>query len=164
MAANCSFSTESLEKRYLKKASGIIFMTVSTPLSKDTMSRFLPTGSLVPGNHTLWGLQARRSKTMRISRVSHPSSVQAAARMCHITTGNTKMLTAISPGIIPRAAAALFDRLAGPPPLLRHGSSGLRTPTRYSTSSPPTPASLAKANAHDNWQLKATYVEVTLYF
>ncbi|KAL9602512.1 MAG: hypothetical protein Q9219_001807 [cf. Caloplaca sp. 3 TL-2023] len=63
-------------------------------------------------------------------------------------------------GIIPRAAAQLFARLAGPPPLRRHGSSGLRTPTRYSTSSPPTLSSLAKANASENWQLKATYVEI----
>ncbi|KAL8950843.1 MAG: hypothetical protein Q9222_003141 [Ikaeria aurantiellina] len=63
-------------------------------------------------------------------------------------------------GIVPRAAAALFDTLAGPPPLRRHGSSGLRTPTRYSTSSPPTLASLAKANSSENWQLKATYVEI----
>ncbi|KAL8714318.1 MAG: hypothetical protein Q9220_001649 [cf. Caloplaca sp. 1 TL-2023] len=65
-----------------------------------------------------------------------------------------------SVGIVPRAAAALFDTLAGPPPLRRHGSSGLRTPTRYSTSSPPTLASLAKANASENWQLKASYVEI----
>ncbi|KAL8909044.1 MAG: hypothetical protein Q9171_005201 [Xanthocarpia ochracea] len=63
-------------------------------------------------------------------------------------------------GIVPRAAAALFNQLAGPPPLRRHGSSGLRTPTRYSTTSPPTLASLARANANENWQLKATYVEI----
>ncbi|KAL8997033.1 MAG: hypothetical protein Q9188_006425 [Gyalolechia gomerana] len=63
-------------------------------------------------------------------------------------------------GIVPRAAAALFARLAGPPPLRRHGSSGLRTPTRYSTSSPPTLSSFAKVNASESWQLKATYVEI----
>lgn len=63
-------------------------------------------------------------------------------------------------GIVPRAATALFARLAGPPPLHRHGSSGLRTPTRYSTSSPPTLSSLAKGNANESWQLKATYVEI----
>ncbi|KAL9000138.1 MAG: hypothetical protein Q9169_001213 [Polycauliona sp. 2 TL-2023] len=63
-------------------------------------------------------------------------------------------------GIVPRAAAALFNQLAGPPPLRRHGSSGLRTPTRYSTTSPPTLSNLARANAHENWQLKATYVEI----
>ncbi|KAL8829998.1 MAG: hypothetical protein Q9170_005935 [Blastenia crenularia] len=63
-------------------------------------------------------------------------------------------------GIVPRAAAALFARLAGPPPLRRHGSSGIRTPTRYSTSSPPTLSSLAKTSAGENWQLKVTYVEI----
>ncbi|KAI4276942.1 MAG: hypothetical protein LQ337_002151 [Flavoplaca oasis] len=63
--------------------------------------------------------------------------------------------------VVPRAAAALFNQLAGPPPpLRRHGSSGLRTPTRYSTTSTPTLASLARANANENWQLKATYVEI----
>ncbi|KAL8672814.1 MAG: hypothetical protein Q9168_002751 [Polycauliona sp. 1 TL-2023] len=67
--------------------------------------------------------------------------------------------------IVPRAAAALFNQLnqlAGPPPLRRHGSSGLRTPTRYSTASTPTLSSLARANAiaNENWQLKATYVEI----
>ncbi|KAL8691196.1 MAG: hypothetical protein Q9218_003523 [Villophora microphyllina] len=59
-----------------------------------------------------------------------------------------------------RAAAALFSQLAGPPPLRRHGSSGIRTPTRYSTTSPPTPSSLAKASTNEDWQLKATYVEI----
>ncbi|KAL8677894.1 MAG: hypothetical protein Q9186_005705 [Xanthomendoza sp. 1 TL-2023] len=63
-------------------------------------------------------------------------------------------------GIVPRAAAALFHRLAGPPPLRRHGSSGLRTPTRYSTTSPPTLSTLARAGANENWQLRATYVEI----
>ncbi|KAI4235252.1 MAG: hypothetical protein LQ349_003290 [Xanthoria aureola] len=63
-------------------------------------------------------------------------------------------------GIVPRAAAALFNQLAGPPPLRRHGSSSLRTPTRYSTTSPPTLSNLARANANENWQLKATYVEI----
>ncbi|KAL8777792.1 MAG: hypothetical protein Q9203_002362 [Teloschistes exilis] len=63
-------------------------------------------------------------------------------------------------GVVPRAAAALFSHLAGPPPFRRHGSSSLRTPTRYSTSSPPTLSSLAKVNANEDWQLKATYVEI----
>ncbi|KAI4249340.1 MAG: hypothetical protein LQ352_005692 [Teloschistes flavicans] len=63
-------------------------------------------------------------------------------------------------GIVPRAAAALFSQLAGPPPFRRHGSSSLRTPTRYSTTSPPTLSSLAKASANEDWQLRATYVEI----
>ncbi|KAL8732522.1 MAG: hypothetical protein Q9166_002736 [cf. Caloplaca sp. 2 TL-2023] len=63
-------------------------------------------------------------------------------------------------GVVPRAAAALFDKLAGPPPLRRHGSSGLRTPTRYSTASTPTLLTVGGAGANENWQLKATYVEI----
>ena len=67
-------------------------------------------------------------------------------------------------GVIPRAAGALFEKLAGPPALRRSGSSGLRTPTRYSMHSPVGLAALAKAQAQasedKNWQMKATYVEV----
>lgn len=67
-------------------------------------------------------------------------------------------------GIIPRAASALFEKLAGPPTLRRSGSSGLRTPTRYSMHSTVGLAALAKAQAQanedKNWQMKATYVEI----
>ncbi|KAL9592979.1 MAG: hypothetical protein Q9179_006199 [Wetmoreana sp. 5 TL-2023] len=71
------------------------------------------------------------------------------------------MVQVTSPtSIVPRAAAALFNKLTGPPPLRRHGSSGLRTPTRYSSTSPPTLSTLAKASASEDWQLKATYVEI----
>lgn len=58
----------------------------------------------------------------------------------------------------------LFEKLSGPPPLNRSGSSGLRTPTRYSMHSTQSLAQLAKANAaaEKNWQMKATYVEVSL--
>ncbi|KAL8840659.1 MAG: hypothetical protein Q9205_001458 [Flavoplaca limonia] len=77
------------------------------------------------------------------------------------TSGPAEQSNSHLMGVVPRAAAALFNQLAGPPPpLRRHGSSGLRTPTRYSTTSPPTLASLARANANENWQLKATYVEI----
>lgn len=67
-------------------------------------------------------------------------------------------------GVIPRAAGALFEKLAGPPTLRRSGSSGLRTPTRFSMHSTMGLAALAKAQAQanedKNWQMKATYVEV----
>ena len=67
-------------------------------------------------------------------------------------------------GVIPRAVSALFEKLAGPPTLRRSGSSGLRTPTRYSMHSTTGLAALAKAHAQasedKNWQMKATYVEV----
>lgn len=67
-------------------------------------------------------------------------------------------------GVIPRAAGALFEKLAGPPTLRRSGSSGLRTPTRFSMHSTMGLAALAKAQAQanedKNWQMKATYVEI----
>ena len=67
-------------------------------------------------------------------------------------------------GVIPRAASALFEKLTGPPTLRRSGSSGLRTPTRYSVQSTVGLAALAKAQAQaseeKSWQMKATYVEV----
>ena len=71
------------------------------------------------------------------------------------------------PGVIPRAATALFEKLAGPPSLNRSGSSGLRTPTRYSVHSIHSIqnfASLAKANAQKSWEMHATYVEVGLRY
>lgn len=62
-------------------------------------------------------------------------------------------------GVIPRAAQLLFDKLDGPSKHNRNGSTtGLRTPQRYSMSSA---ASFGKLNLEKNWQLKATYVEVT---
>lgn len=63
-------------------------------------------------------------------------------------------------GVIPRAAAALFEKLTGPPVLGRNASSGLRSPNRYSTTSVHTLQSLAKAATDKTWQMKATYVEV----
>ena len=58
-------------------------------------------------------------------------------------------------GVIPRAGAALFEKLQGPPPNNRNSMSGLRTPTRYSTN-----ASTLSKSAEKNWTLKATYVEI----
>ena len=57
---------------------------------------------------------------------------------------------------------ALFEKLSGPPVLHRNGSSGIKTPTRYSINSVHTLQSLAKAGSEKSWQLKATYVEVRL--
>ena len=69
-------------------------------------------------------------------------------------------------GVIPRAASALFEKLTGPPTLRRSESSGLRTPTRYSVHSTMGLAPIAKAQAQasedKHWQMKATYVEVSL--
>ena len=63
-------------------------------------------------------------------------------------------------GVIPRAAQLLFDQLDGPAKHNRNSSTGLRTPSRYSTSSS---SSFGKGSSFDkNWQLKATYVEVRI--
>ncbi|KAI9669508.1 MAG: hypothetical protein M1829_005097 [Trizodia sp. TS-e1964] len=58
-------------------------------------------------------------------------------------------------GVIPRAAIALFEKLAGGSDA-RASSSALRTPTRYSTNSVQT---LLKA-ADQKWTMTATYVEI----
>ncbi|KUL83127.1 hypothetical protein ZTR_11003 [Talaromyces verruculosus] len=59
-------------------------------------------------------------------------------------------------GIIPRAAQLLFEKL-DTPKHSRTQSSGLRTPARYSMSSP----QIFNRNPVDKtWQLKATYVEI----
>lgn len=70
--------------------------------------------------------------------------------------GNGQFVQSLScAGVVPRAAAALFDKLVGP--ALR---SGIRSP-RYSTNGA---AALASFNrpVDKNWQMKATYVEVSL--
>lgn len=61
---------------------------------------------------------------------------------------------------MPRAAQLLFDQLTGGQSHNRSGSSGLRTPTRYSVSSSQSQSSFGRALLDKNWQLKATYVEV----
>ena len=75
----------------------------------------------------------------------------------------TPVADLLVPGVIPRAAGVLFEHLFGPSGFKRNGSSSLRTPPRYSTSSAqnlPTLASLGKSSDGSSWQMKATYVEV----
>lgn len=59
-------------------------------------------------------------------------------------------------GVIPRAAAALFQHLGASQLDNRNSLSGLRAPKRYSTMS--TPA--APKGKEPDWIMKATYVEV----
>lgn len=61
-------------------------------------------------------------------------------------------------GVIPRAAAALFEKLTGNPQS-RIAGSGLRAPARYSTAGLGALQNFSK-NIEKNWTLKATYVEV----
>lgn len=58
--------------------------------------------------------------------------------------------------MIPRAAAALFEKLEGAAPKSsnRNSMSQLKAPLRYSAQSPTT------AKTEKNWQLRATYVEI----
>lgn len=161
-AANCSSLIKSLGKTRSRKKFGTTFVTVSMPLFRGSTSRFWPTDSQARANPTRWALPARLSKVIRILWVSRFPFKPLLPPIAPSHGENVKITELLSAGIVPRAAAALFNQLAGPPPLRRHGSSGLRTPTRYSTTSPPTLSSLARANANENWQLKATYVEVFL--
>ncbi|KAI1084804.1 chromosome-associated kinesin KIF4B [Whalleya microplaca] len=70
------------------------------------------------------------------------------------TSGPSEQGDDDSMGVIPRAAAALFEKLEGPTRNPNRSSmSQLRAPARYSVQSP-TP------KADKNWQLKATYVEI----
>ena len=60
-------------------------------------------------------------------------------------------------GVIPRAAAALFEKLDGPSPKgnpNRSSMSQLRAPARFSQQSPSLP------RAEKNWTMRATYVEI----
>nr|KMM66636.1 kinesin-II 85 kDa subunit [Coccidioides posadasii RMSCC 3488] len=62
-------------------------------------------------------------------------------------------------GIVPRAAQMLFEKLTDSNANhSRTGSTGLRTPARYSIAS--SLPNFGKGNLDKNWQLKATYVEI----
>ncbi|KAF2747302.1 P-loop containing nucleoside triphosphate hydrolase protein [Sporormia fimetaria CBS 119925] len=60
-------------------------------------------------------------------------------------------------GIIPRAAAILFEKLEGSSHISRPSGSSIRPPSRISGIGLPV---TAKTSANKNWQLRATYVEV----
>ncbi|CAO2650758.1 Nn.00g020500.m01.CDS01 [Neocucurbitaria sp. VM-36] len=70
------------------------------------------------------------------------------------TTGPREQGDADIMGIIPRAAALLFEKLEGPSN--RASGSGIRAPTRLSGLHNLS----GKSAANRNWQLKATYVEI----
>jgi hypothetical protein len=69
-------------------------------------------------------------------------------------------------GVIPRAAAQLFESLQGPTPNHARQNSGLKTPTRYSATSMTgllqngSFQNHSKASNDKAWQMTATYVEV----
>lgn len=73
----------------------------------------------------------------------------------HCIEKTIDILTA-APGIIPRAAALLFEKLDGPS---KSAASGIRVPSRLSGMQNPS-AKSSSSQPNRNWQLKATYVEV----
>ncbi len=132
---------------------------------KVIMCLSLPTASQGPENPTPWARLALLSRVILDTWVGDTNVVdEYGDAWIKPSCLNRAPLMHNSLGVIPRAASALFERLAGPPTLRRSGSSGLRTPTRYSVHSTMGLAALAKAQAHAsedrNWQMKATYVEV----
>jgi len=74
----------------------------------------------------------------------------------HFYLSGTEVNTNDVLGVIPRAGAALFEKLDGPRPSNRNSMSGLRTPTRYSANA----AAMLAKGVEKNWSLKATYVEI----
>ncbi|KAH3979859.1 hypothetical protein HBI56_143350 [Parastagonospora nodorum] len=72
------------------------------------------------------------------------------------TTGPTEQGDSQIKGIIPRAAATLFETLEGPS--LKASGSGIRAPSRASGFGSQSFAN--KSSANSNWQLRATYVEI----
>jgi hypothetical protein len=70
------------------------------------------------------------------------------------TTGPQEQADADIMGIIPRAAATLFEKLEGS--TTRASGSGIRAPSRSSSFG----LQGIKSPTNKNWQLKATYVEV----
>lgn len=62
-------------------------------------------------------------------------------------------------GIIPRAAAALFDKLS-PSSSKQPNGTGIRMPKRYSGLNGPTDGTAGKKE-DKSWQLSVTYVEVS---
>jgi hypothetical protein len=62
-------------------------------------------------------------------------------------------------GIVPRAAAVLFDRLRASGHTRQ--TSGIRQPNRFSMGNIPSYSAIKAQIEDKNWQMKATYVEVT---
>lgn len=73
------------------------------------------------------------------------------------TSGLAEQCNTEAMGVIPRAAAALFEKLEGIKPSIRHSMPSLRTPAKYF--SPSTTCSSSR-NPTKYWTLKASYVEI----
>jgi hypothetical protein len=149
------------------EASGTTFPTVSTLLCKAIMCQLWPMANLGRGSHIPWARQARENKVILLLWVSElrwtflPSTTPEEIR-----TSLRDSTDIVFTGIIPRAAAHLFESLQGAPLNHTRQNSGLKTPTRYSAASM---TGLLQNGAFQNhskagndkaWQMTATYVEV----
>lgn len=120
-----------------------------------------PTVNPAPESHTPWepAHQMRRTTPNPWVRCeTFPRFPSEALRFLSFFFFLKKATADWTPGIIPRAAQMLFEKLGEPPKPNRNSSSGLRTPGRYSLSSQT--GVFGKNGLDKNWQLKATYVEV----
>ncbi|RKF60149.1 putative kinesin family protein [Erysiphe neolycopersici] len=73
------------------------------------------------------------------------------------TSGLAEQCNTEAMGVIPRAAAALFEKLEGTKPNIRHSMPSLRTPAKYSS---PSATCSSPRNPTKYWTLKASYVEI----
>ncbi|KAG9553832.1 kinesin-domain-containing protein, partial [Aureobasidium melanogenum] len=80
------------------------------------------------------------------------------------TAGSEGAFDPVHAGIVPRAAAALFEKLNVSPTTsapLTPSKSGLRSPARYSVSAVPSLSNLHRQTSSDkSWALTATYAEI----
>jgi len=76
------------------------------------------------------------------------------------TSGPAEQSDASAKGIIPRAAAHLFQSLEGGSTAHSRTNSGLKSPTRYSLSSTNLGQQFRAYNDDKNWQMFVTYVEI----
>jgi hypothetical protein len=93
---------------------------------------------------------AGKSFTMGTSGPAEQGNARIMGKSRH--TISPEPIAEIEEGVVPRAAAALFEKLCGP-----SVRSGLRSPNRYSMTNG---LNTQSKNQDKNWQLKATYVEV----
>lgn len=125
-----------------------MLQTASILSFRATMSPFLPTASLALESRTQWAPRAHETKLI-------PKLWVCLTCQRTLDKKDNVILTAHL-GIIPRAAALLFDKLDGSN---KSAGSGIRAPSRLSGIQNFT-AKSSTSQANRNWQLRATYVEV----
>ena len=138
------FLIASLVKMWNRRAYLNTSSRVSTRSCKDIMSRYLPMASLAQESRIQWAQRVREIREI----------IESWVWMRHDWNGQGIVLLTFVPGIIPRAATTLFEKLDGNN---RSSGSGIRAPSRISGMSM---QSFAKPSTNKSWQMVATYVEV----